>query len=308
VPDTVYAIDNAQPSAMRLQTHRSTLVERVLEYQLLAALTPELLRRGLNFEVLRGDTDRNGHDLVMEANGIMRHIQLKGMVAGGKARWLPINVALGTKPSGCVVLMNYDPAQLTITALRWFGGMPGKRLPDTGDRQAHHSKANSQGVKAIRPNIRELPVSQFIRMPDIAALADHLFGPQPLAVLRQHLREYGADEGREGWLHAVRGGDFTAIPRDLDWDRSCEFAHLVSGYDLAGVLGLGDPMEYEARQLEAAVATGVWPGCATELWITLFLEHRRWRFSSPFEPDPDMQRLLDTLVRQLRTALTGEAL
>jgi hypothetical protein len=261
----------------------------------------------LSFEVLRGDTDRNGHDLVIEAGGIMRHVQLKGTVAGGKSRKVPINIGLGSKPSGCVVWMNYDPAQLAITGLRWFGGKPGECLPDLGNRIGRHSRPNINQDKAIRPNIRELSISRFTRIPDVSALADHLFGVPPLAILRRHLLEREPDPGHEGWLTKARDGHFSAIPEDLDWNRSDDLAHLVDGYVLAVKLGLGDPMEYEGQQLAAAQETGIWPGNAAELWATLFLEQRRWRFSSPFEPDPEMRQLLDGLVYQLRAALIGEA-
>lgn len=295
--------DVGSAGGWNLQTHGSGLIEQVLEYQFLAALTPELLRRGLRFEVLRGDFDLDGHDLVIEADGITRHIQLKGMVAGGKTRHVPVNTRLRSKVSGCVVWMTYDPASLEIKGWRWFGGVPGGRLPHLGERVAKHSRGNSDGVKAERPHIRILPSSKFETMTDVAALADELFGAASLVRLRSHLRH--ADPQAASWLELVKAGHFSAIPADLNWDRSCELAHLVNGYDLAEELNLGDPVEYAERQLEAALRMGIWPGDAAELWITLFLEHRRWRSSSPHEPDPAVKSLLDRLVRQLRAALTG---
>jgi hypothetical protein len=289
--------------AWRLQTHGSGLLEQVLEYQFLGMLSAELLRRGMRFEVLRGDFDLNGHDVVIEAGGIMRHIQLKGMAAGGKTRRVPINTRLQAKPSGCVVWMTYDPDSLEITGLRWFGGAPGERLPALGDRVARHTRANREGLKGERPHIRILPASRFVDVPDAAAMADRLFGAAEHAILRKHLAECG--EPASGWLRAVQAGNFAAIPADLRWAQSIAFAHLVHGYDLAEELGLGNPFTYAERQLAAAKEAGEWAGSATELWITLFLEHRRWRFSSPHLPDTSMVCLLDTLVRQLRDALVG---
>ena len=289
--------------AWRLQTHGSGLLEQVLEYQFLAALAPELLRRGMHFEVLRGDFDLDGYDLVIEAGGIMRHIQLKGMAAGGKTRSVPVNTRLGAKPSGCVVWMVYDPDSLGITSQRWFGGAPGERLPDLGDRVARHTRANREGLKGERPHIRVLPSSRFFDLPDAAALTNRLFGAAELATLRRHLAD-GA-EPASGWLREVRAGNFAAIPRELGWEHSGELALLIHGYDLVDELGFGDPFVFAERQLGAARGTGEWAGNATELWITLFLEHRRWRSSSPHEPGTDMVRLLDILVRQLRNALTG---
>ncbi len=294
---------NSIAAIRELQTHGSGLVEQVLEYQFLAALTPELLRRGMRFEVLRGDFDLDGHDLVIEAGGTMRHIQLKGMALGGRTARVPVNTRLGTKPSGCVVWMGYDPQSFAITGWRWFGGLPGERLPDMGERIARHTRANSAGVKAERPHIRMLTARQFTQLPDIAALADQLFGAPATASLLQHLQETGADVSSEPWLPAVQVGVFSAIPQDLDWNSSVHLAHLIDGYALAQGLGLGDPMAYADQQLQAATATGRWRGDAAALWITLFLEHRRWRFSAPFGPDPAMTSLLDGLVHQLRTAL-----
>lgn len=287
----------------QLQTHGSGLLEQVLEYQLLAALTPELLRRGMRFEVLRGDFDLDGHDLVIEAGGVMRHIQLKSMAAGGRSRHVEVNTRLQAKPSGCVVWMTYDPGSLTITGLRWFGGAPGMRLPDLGDRVATHTRANRNGVKAHRPYIRILPASRFISLPDVAAVADRLFGPAELVAVRRHLA--GRSELAAGWLGTVQAGAFKAIPDELDWQQSLELAMLIDGYELAGDLRIEDPMVFADRQLQTATQTGLWSGNAAELWVTLFLEHRRWRFSSPHEPDGEMRRLLDTLVRQLRDALVG---
>jgi hypothetical protein len=287
-----------------LQTHGSGLIEQVLEYQFLAALTPELLRRGARFEVLRGDFDLDGHDLVIEAGGITRHIQLKGIIAGGTTREVQINTALRTKTSGCVVLMTYDPVTLDIIGWRWFGGAPGAPLPNLGDRVGKHSKANKDGVKAERPNIRLLRLREFTSVEDTAQLADRLFGPEELMRLRSQLRTRA--EPAEGWLAAVQAGAFEAIPQDLGWEGSVELAHLIDGYDLAEQLGIEDPFEYAERQLAAAESNVRWSGNALELWITLFLEHRRWKFSSPMEPEREMQALLDRLVLQLRDALTAE--
>ena len=289
-----------------LRTDGSGLVEQVLEYTFLAALTPELLRRGMRFEVLRADIDLYGHDLVIEADGIMRHIQLKGMVRGGASREVNVNTMLAAKPSGCVIWMTYDPATFAIEGWRWFGGAPGRKLPDLGERIGKHSRPNGEGGKNPRPNIRRLGSGRFSRAPDIAALADLLFGPPLLNVLRRHIGLEGISSQPEPWIKAVCGGDFGAIPADLDWEKSCELAHLIDGYGLCETLNLGDPFEYEGKQLEAAMSAGAWRGDAAELWLTLFLEHRRWR-QSPFPPDPEMVALLDGLVRQLREALTQEA-
>lgn len=291
------------PPQWNLQTEGSRLVERMLEYQFLAGLTAELLRRGMRFEVLRGDFDHDGHDVVVEAGGVMRHIQLKGMKDDGKSVRVPVNLRLRDKPAGCVIWMSYDPRSLSITGWRWFGCHHGGKLPDPGDRVGQHTR----GKKAFRPHIRVLPARRFQRVPDIAALADLLFGSLALCTLRQHLRNQPADPAASAWSALVQSGDFASIPACIDWDGSTELACMMDGYVLAEELGLGDPMEFEEMQLAEAMRTGVWPGDAARLWVTLFLEHRRWHFSGGFSPDPEMQRLLDGLVGQLRTSLAGES-
>lgn len=291
------------PRLWNLQTDGSGLVEQTLEYTFLGALMAEILRRGQVVEVLRADIDLYGHDLVVETGGIMRHIQLKGMARGGASREVNVNTMLAAKPSGCVIWMTYDPATFAIEGWRWFGGAPGEKLPDLGDRVAKHSRPNSEGGKNLRPNIRRVGAGRFTSVPDIAALTDLLFGPGPLKVLRRHLSLQGAKQ--EPWIEQVCAGEFQAIPHGLDWEGSLELAHLIDGYALCEALNLGDPIEYEDRQLAAAMASGIWSWGPAELWLTLFLQHRRWR-QSPFPPNMEMTALLDVLVLQLRQALTGE--
>lgn len=175
VPDQGSGIESKSP--WRLQTHGSKMVEQALEYQLLAELTAGHLRRGVAYEVLRGDFDTSGYDVVMEAKRVTRHIQLKACILGGKASSVPIHTALASsKPSGCVVRMRYDPGTLSITEFGWFGDEAGHPLPPLGDRVVKHSRGNSSGVKAPRPSLRSLPASKFSKLQDAAGLLDKLFG------------------------------------------------------------------------------------------------------------------------------------
>lgn len=290
---------------LQVQTHSSTLVEKSLEYSFLAGLSAELLKRGANFDILRADCDRAGYDVVVEANGIMRHIQLKGMKAGGRRRNVSVNIGLASRPSGCVIWMVYDPATFSIVSYRWFGSVAGGPLPHPGDRIAKHSKANMDRVKAEKPQHRIVPLSRFKELSTMAQVTDWLFADGH-EVTRKHLLKTGPQPDEPEWVDAVRRGAFTHVPPDLDWSTSFPLAMMIDGYRLAEELGIRDPVEFEGRQLNVAAATGAWPGNAARLWITLFLEHRRWYFSSPHEPNADAVRLLDCLVRQLCQALTGK--
>lgn len=157
--------------------HVSSSLEKVLEHRLLAAITTELWVRGVrDFEVLRGEVDAHGYDLVLEVSGILRHIQLKAMIRGGKRRDVGVSLALGRKPSGCVIWMTYDPDTLELGPFLWFGNDPGAALPALGDRSVRHSKGDAQGFKAERTGHRLVSRSRFSQLPDVGDLVDALFG------------------------------------------------------------------------------------------------------------------------------------
>lgn len=160
--------------------HSSSALEKVLEHRFVAELSAALWKRGSgDFEVLRSEVDRHGYDLVTEANGIIRHIQLKALRQGGKRpRWRS-NTRLATKPAGCVVWMVYEPADLTLGPFMWFGGEAGERLPELGDRVAGHTKGNAHGVKTERPDHRIVRKSAFEMIGSMEELAERLFGTGP---------------------------------------------------------------------------------------------------------------------------------
>lgn len=293
----------ADMAAGLARMHRSTLVEKALEYRLLADLTAELLGRGWSYEVLRTDVDRDGYDLVLEANGTLRHVQLKALAAGGRRASVTVSTSLAAKQSPCVVWMVYDPATLTPTSFRWFGGFPGSAMPPLGEKVARHTRANAMGLKAERALHRVVPASRFTRVASIRDLADRLFGPvDPLAMLRLHIA-VRAERGGPDWLERVRQGCFGVIPESLGWEDSTELALLIDGYGLLGSNRIEDADAYLQSRIARARAVGHWCGGPVELWTTLFIEHRRWHFSSPYGPDAEHIALLDRLVSQLRAAL-----
>jgi hypothetical protein len=156
----------------------SSYREVVLEHLLVGALMRELWLSGVRrIEVLKPQVDDSGYDLVLEAQGIVRHVQLKASFAGSKVREVTVNHALAKKPSGCVVFLRFDAPTLEFTEFGFFGGPPGAPLPSlTEFKPAKHPRANSKGVKALRPNISSVPVSKFEHVESIAHLAIKLFG------------------------------------------------------------------------------------------------------------------------------------
>ena len=156
--------------------HHSSSLEKVLEHRFVAELTAALWLAGeRGFEVLHSEVDAHGYDIVVDANDVMRHIQLKAMKRGGKRSRVNVNMLLAGKPSGCVVWYEYDPDTLQLGPFRWFGGLPRRPLPDLGDRILRHTKGNSEGLKAERAGHRVLTRTDFELLPDMAALVERLF-------------------------------------------------------------------------------------------------------------------------------------
>jgi len=159
-------------------TAQSSTREKVLEHLFVGELLRCLWRQGArDMEVLRAEVDKGGYDLVLEANSVIRHVQLKSSHRTAATREVGVNINLARKPSGCVLWIQFDPATMTLGPFLWFGAAPGAPLPDLGDKVGKHTKGDRTGRKAERPNIRVLAKSQFEVLPDMDAVARALFGP-----------------------------------------------------------------------------------------------------------------------------------
>ncbi len=157
-------------------TYHSSAREKAFEHVFLGQLCLELLERGVDYSVLHAEVDKDGYDLVVEAGEVIRHIQLKVMIAGGARADVSVNTKLASKPSGCVVWLVWDPTIRDFGAIRWFGDSPGNKLPALGDRIARHSRANALGIKAERLAHRIVPVRRFDKVDNMGRLVDILFG------------------------------------------------------------------------------------------------------------------------------------
>jgi hypothetical protein len=128
-------------------------------------------------EVLSARVDDSGYDVVLESGNVIRHVQIKTRDSRSPNRIFKVNTALAGKPSGCVIVLDNDESDLSISAMRFFGGEPGKPLPSLGEfNVAKHTKGNRKGEKAERPNIRVVPIARFRRIASIAEMAVALFG------------------------------------------------------------------------------------------------------------------------------------
>lgn len=276
----------------------SNVREKILEHRLISDLAVTMVRRGIEMDVMRSEFDAHGHDVVLEAAGVIRHLQLKAMVAGGKRRDVNINVRLRSKPSGCVVWMVYDPTTFNVVEYRWFGGSPAEPLPYLGTTVARHTKSNALGVKISRNGHRLLSKGQFEIVADLGALADRLFGPARSAATNLVLSQLRERFGIE-WPQRV--GATMGCP---DWVGSIELAHLVDGYRVIEQFGELSPDNWLTAQ--SALPGECWGDDLGDLWTTLFLEHRRWRFASPFQPTGDELDRLDRLVAAVNGAIQKE--
>lgn len=159
----------------------SSALEHVLEHVFLSELLQEAwFGRGAVIDVLHTSVDAFGYDVVLEHDSVIRHVQLKARRLSGRQSRLKVNSLLATRPSGCVVWMGWERAPATnrlSIEYRWFGGLPGERLPALGDVVAKHAKANAAGVKLGRLGIRVLGLGLLEKVDGTAELLVKLFGP-----------------------------------------------------------------------------------------------------------------------------------
>lgn len=150
----------------------------MLEHLLIGELLKHSwLHHGATLEVSQPSIDRSGHDIVLEANGIVRHVQLKSSSRNAKTGSQKVHVGLLGKPSGCVIWSRFDHERMTLGPFMFFGGEPGAALPSLADFQtARHTKGDASGVKKERPNLRVLPISKFRKIDSVAELYIALFG------------------------------------------------------------------------------------------------------------------------------------
>lgn len=169
------------PSSATVHSIHSSYREMLLEHLFAGSIMRLLWLKGYRrMELLKPQVDDGGYDLVLEANRIVRHVQLKASHHGAATARVNVNIALAEKPSGCVVWIRFDPHNLDLGPFFWFGGAPGDTLPDLASFPvAKHTKGNATGVKTERPNIRRIPVARFDELGTIDEVVARLFGVEP---------------------------------------------------------------------------------------------------------------------------------
>jgi hypothetical protein len=163
-------------------SRQSSLRASILEHVFIGEVGRALWRAGIrNFEILRSEVDASGHDLVIECNDMMRHVQLKSSFTDSNTRKVDINLALADKPSGCVIWLVFDPATLKLGPYLWFGAGPGARLPALGDKISRHTRGHANAARSLRPQHRVLSKSRFEKFDNVERLITALFGIEPPA-------------------------------------------------------------------------------------------------------------------------------
>ncbi len=157
---------------------KSRYREKVVEHVFVGELLRYLWSNGIDgVEVLTPEVDASGYDIVLTLDGVVRHVQLKCSVEGGKTEEQQINATLASQQSGCVIWIEVDGESLEFKRFFWFGALPGQRLPDiSGFRNARQARANAQGVKGFRVNTKVISRSKFVVLQDMGAVVGALFG------------------------------------------------------------------------------------------------------------------------------------
>ena len=157
----------------------SSFREKLIEHLFISEMLKISWQKGdCQLEVMKPEVDNGGCDIVLEDNNIIRHIQLKASRLDGKTSRQKVNNRLASKPSGCVIWISFDEDTLELCSFRFFGAEAGKPLVGLEDAKiAKHTKANADGIKAERPNIRTINKGQFTVYDNIMDLYNILFFP-----------------------------------------------------------------------------------------------------------------------------------
>jgi hypothetical protein len=155
----------------------STLRERIVEHIFVGKVLRWFWNHGIaEVEVLRSEFDAGGYDLVMSYKKIDRHIQFKTTVVGGKADSVKASLKLKEKPGGCIIWIFVTEDLELEESYRWLGGLPGHQLEILSPKFAKHTKGDSKGNKAERPQHRIIPRGDFDEPCSFDELMEKLFG------------------------------------------------------------------------------------------------------------------------------------
>ncbi|QKE63314.1 hypothetical protein HNE05_08040 [Aquipseudomonas campi] len=163
---------------MTEHSQHSSYREKLIEHLLVGELLKFSWKtKDFSLEISKPEVDNSGYDLIAEANGVIRHIQLKATFIGSATATQKVHISLSKKPSGCVVLVYFNNETLDLGPYYFFGAAPGQPLPSLENLKiATHTKGDATGFKSERPNIRILNKGSFTKLQTINELYNQLFG------------------------------------------------------------------------------------------------------------------------------------
>ena len=153
-------------------SYREKLIEHLFVGELLKL---SWLHHACALEVAKPEVDNSGYDVIVESAGLVRHIQLKTTMIGGRAASQKVHTKLAEKPSGCVVWIYFDQDTLQLGPFLYFAA---SATSLDGRKVAKHTKPSKGGAKAERKSVRVVPKSSFMKFVTIEDLYTKLFGEQ----------------------------------------------------------------------------------------------------------------------------------
>jgi hypothetical protein len=162
---------------MTQHTQYSSYREKLIEHLFIGELLKlSWLNHGCSLEVAKPEVDNSGYDILAEANGFVRHIQIKTSIIGGKTASQKVHAKLAEKPSACVIWIYFNEETMQLGPFLYFGAQAGEPMPSISELKiAKHTKANKDGLKAERSAIRVLPKGLFKRISSIQGIYAQLF-------------------------------------------------------------------------------------------------------------------------------------
>ncbi len=158
---------------MTQHTENSSYREKLIEHLFVGDLLKRSwLHHACVLEIAKPEVDNSGYDLVAEAKGLVRHIQLKTSIIGGKTASQKVHMKLAEKPSGCVVWIYFNEETLELGPFFYFG-VDVTSLSEF--KKAKHTKGNKDGFKAERQNLRVVPKRSFVKFETVGDIYAQLF-------------------------------------------------------------------------------------------------------------------------------------
>jgi hypothetical protein len=158
-------------------SENSLFIEMTLQHLLLAKLSQVVWKKKKSklLEIAAAEIDNKGFDVVLTVSKVTRHVQLKCLKLDARRRKIDVNVGLLDKPSGCVLLCEYNPSDLEFTGFYFYGNSPGKRLPDIRKLPVALNSRRSLKERTLRKNVRNIPRNRFVSVNSLERVFEKLF-------------------------------------------------------------------------------------------------------------------------------------